>query len=126
MKGVVIAAIIAAAVAAGSIAYTRHMNNVSEELGDINSSVMECLENEDYKKALEEIERLTDYLDDRRATLAATGNHEELDKIEMNISQMLGYAEGGHKTDAISHCKVLSFLFEHLPKNYEMKLENIL
>ena len=58
--------------------------------------------------------------------LAATGNHEDFDKIEMNISEVEGYINGGEQTDAVSHCRVLGFLFEHLPKNYKFKLENIL
>ena len=48
------------------------------------------------------------------------------DKIEMNISEVEGYINGGEQTDAVSHCRVLGFLFEHLPKNYKFKLENIL
>ena len=44
----------------------------------------------------------------------------------MNISEVEGYINGGEQTDAISHCRVLGFLFEHLPKNYKFKLENIL
>lgn len=126
MKGVIISLCLAVAVVAGSIAYTKHMDTVSKELGEINNEVMTLLENDDFDGALGAIEKLTSYLDKKRTILAATGNHEEFDKIEMNISEMTGYTEGGHKTDALSNCKVLSFLFEHLPKNYEMKLENIL
>ena len=50
----------------------------------------------------------------------------DFDKIEMNISEVEGYINGGEQTDAVSHCRVLGFLFEHLPKNYKFKLENIL
>lgn len=126
MKGVIISICIAAAIVAGSIAYTSHMGKVSEELGAINDRVMEYLEKQDYESAAGEIKKLSDYLDRKRTVLEATGNHEELDKMEMNISEMLGYTEGEQQTDALSCCKVLSFLFEHLPKNYEVKLENIL
>ncbi len=66
------------------------------------------------------------YLDENSTVLAATGNHEDFDKIEMNISEVEGYINGGEQTDAVSHCRVLGFLFEHLPKNYKFKLENIL
>ena len=36
------------------------------------------------------------------------------------------YVNGAHRTDAISKCRVLGFLFEHMPKNEYVKLENIL
>ena len=53
-------------------------------------------------------------------------NKQNFDKIEMNISEVEGYINGEEQTDAVSHCRVLGFLFEHLPKNYKFKLENIL
>ena len=80
-----------------------------------------------YESAGDEIEKLvTEFLTKNRTVLAATGNHEDFDKIEMNISEVEGYINGGEQTDAVSHCRVLGFLFEHLPKNYKFKLENIL
>ena len=126
MKGVIVSLFIAAAIVAGSAAYTSHTKKVSRELGEINAGVMESLEKCDYDGAAEKIEKLSGYLEEKRMVLSATGNHEELDKIEINISEMSGYTDGKQQIDAIAHCKVLDFLFEHLPKNYELKLGNIL
>ena len=96
MKGVIASAVIAVVIVAGSVAYTNHIDKVSRDLGEINDRVMAFLYDEDF------------------------------DKIEMNISEVEGYINGGEQTDAVSHCRVLGFLFEHLPKNYKFKLENIL
>lgn len=126
MKEVWISLCIAAVMIGGSVCYTNHMDKVSHELGTINKQVMENLENEKYDTAYAKAEELAKYLDDKRAILAATGNHEELDKIEMNISEMTGYIYGERKIDAISKCNVLDFLFSHLPVNYKLKIENIL
>ncbi len=126
MKGVIISGVIAILILIGSIAYTNHIENVSEELSDINKVIIEALTAENYSKASSSAKELNDYLDSHRAILEATGNHEEIDKIEMNISELVEYIDGGEKTDALSNCRVLDFLFDHLPKNYEMKLENIL
>ncbi|MCC8160366.1 MAG: DUF4363 family protein [Oscillospiraceae bacterium] len=126
MKGVIISICIAAVIVAGSIAYTSHIENVSDELGEISRQITERLESEDYVGAAEKAAQLDEYLSKERTVLAMTGNHEELDKIEMNISEMTEYIDGGQRTDALSRCKVLNFLFEHLPKNYEMRWENIL
>ena len=116
MKGVIASAVIAAVIVAGRVAYTNHIDKVSRELGEINDRVMAFLYDGDYESAG----------DENRTVLAATGNHEDFDKIEMNISEVEGYINGGEQTDAVSHCRVLGFLFEHLPKNYKFKLENIL
>ena len=119
MKGVIASAVIAVVIVAGSVAYTNHIDKVSRELGAF-------LYDGDYESAGDEIEKLVQYLDENSTVLAATGNHEDFDKIEMNISEVEGYINGGEQTDAVSHCRVLGFLFEHLPKNYKFKLENIL
>lgn len=126
MKSVVISVIIAAIVIAGSIVYTSNLERVSKELSEINGRISECLEEEDYSGADAEIEHLKAYLNSRRAVLDATGNHEEIDKIEMNLYELSEYSKGEKKTDALSRCRVLDFLFEHLPLNYKLKPENIL
>lgn len=126
MKSVVVSVIIAVIVVAGSLFYTRSLEKVSEELIEINKQVSERIEAEDYSGANSEIERLSAYLDSRRAVLDAIGNHEEMDNIEMNLSELEEYTKGEKKTDALSRCRVLNFLFEHLPLNYKLKLENIL
>lgn len=126
MKGVVISACIAVIIITGSIAYTNHIENVSNDIGGINDKIMYYLEEENYEEAKRETYNLSQYLGSKRTILAAIGNHEELDKIDMNISEMSGYIDGKKKADALSCCRVLDFLFDHLPNNYEMKLENIL
>lgn len=126
MKGVIISAVIAALIVAGSIAYTNHIECVSNELGEINETIVDALTAENYTEASASVDKLNEYLETHHAILAATGNHEEIDKIEMNISELTEYIEGEAKTDALSNCRVLDFLFEHLPKNYEMKWENVL
>ncbi len=126
MKSVVISVIIAAVMVAGSLFYTSSLERVSCELNDINTRVSKLLDEDDFSAADSEIEHMKSYLDSRRAVLDATGNHEEIDKIEMNISELSEYTKGEKKTDALSRCRVLSFLFEHLPLNYKLKFENIL
>ena len=126
MKSFVISVIIAAVMVAGSLFYTSSLERVSGELNDINTRVSKLLDEDDFLGADSEIEHMKSYLDSRRAVLDATGNHEEIDKIEMNISELSEYTKGEKKTDALSRCRVLSFLFEHLPLNYKLKFENIL
>ena len=110
MKGVIASAVIAVVIVAGSVAYTNHIDKVSRDLGEINDRVMAFLYDGDYESAGDEIEKLVQYLDENRTVLAATGNHEDFDKIEMNISEVEGYINGGEQTDAVSHCRVLGFL----------------
>lgn len=126
MKGVIISLCIAVVLVTGSIIYTNHIDNVSKELAQMNSRVAAALEDGDFGKARAETEKMEEYMEKKNTALAATGNHQELDNIEMNLSELSGYVDGGKQTDALARCNVLGFLFEHLPKNYKLKLENIL
>lgn len=126
MKGVIISLCIAAAIVTGSLIYTKHIDNVSERLSQMNITVRESLDREDFVSASAATKNIEDYLERQRTLLAATANHEELEQIEINIAEMRGYIGGEMKADAISRSNTLGFLFEHMPKNYKMHLENIL
>lgn len=126
MKGLITAICLAAAIAAGSFWYMHEVSEISDNLLQMDKTITDSLNTEQYNDAVEEIRRLDDYIDKKRTLLSATGNHEQLDKIEMNIKELSGYAEGGGKNDAISLCRVLSVMFEQLPRDYKITLENIL
>ena len=126
MRGVISALVIAAAIVAGSFIYTNRMNKISDELTDINNSIAEKIESEDYDGAAEDIKRLRGSVDSRRVFLTATGNHVRLDEIELGVSELEGYANERQKPDAYSKCRSLGVLIEKLPRDYKICLENIL
>lgn len=126
MKSVIISAILIAIVIWGSAAYTGTLEKVSSELIEINSQISSKLSNDDFNGAMQDIERLEEYIDSKNTFLSAMNNHAELDNIEMNLAELKRYTEGGAHTDAMSKSSVLDFLFAHLPKNYKLRLENIL
>lgn len=126
MRGVVVSSVIAVVILMGGIAYTGLIENVSRELTKINDDLFKFIENEDYLSAGKKADELTECLDKSRTLFDTTGNHEEFDKIEMNIVKLEGYIACGEKIDAVSHCLTVDFLLRHLPKNYRFTLENIL
>ena len=65
----------------------------------------------EYESAGDEIEKLVQYLDENRTVLAATGNHEDFDKIEMNISEVEGVCVTGGEQNrrSFSHCRAAWF-----------------
>ena len=123
MKSFITSLVIAAFIVAGSIAYGMHIDKVSSELVSINTRLIDTLEAEDFDGAEEVVNEVQSYFDKKRAMLGATDNHEVLDKIEINIQELCSYVEGRQKTDAISRCRVLGYLYDHLPKNYKLKFE---
>lgn len=126
MKSMIAVLVMTAVLAAGGIWYMNKLNDVAEDLSGINDEVREEIENRRYKSASQKIDELYGYLDDEERYFEAFSDHEELDKIRMTLSELEEYTDAGAGTEALAKTNVLEFLFEHLPKNYRLRLENIL
>ena len=126
MKSFVIAAVLAFFVVVGSMVYTFAIDSVSQSMADINGKVLSSLENSDFAEAHRGIDELKNYIKKKSTLMEAMGNHEDLDEIRITVFELEKYTEGKSKTDALSKCAVLGFLFEHLPESYHVKSKNIL
>lgn len=126
MRSFIISLVIAAVIIGTSLMYSSHLDKVSDYMVEQNQKISEYVEEEQFEKAAEEAGHLEEYIDKQKFTLAATINHESLDKIEMHMAQMKKYVESEQKADSLANCEVLDMLFGHLPKNYRLKLENVL
>ena len=126
MKAFVTSIVIAVIIVAGSAMYTHELETISDELVAINDVITENIENGQYDEANGKISELDRYLEEKREMLATTGNHQELDTIQINLSELKRFSQGEMQTDALSRCQVLDFLFHHLPQDYRLKIENIL
>ena len=126
MRGVIAALIVAAAIVTGSYVYTNKMNKISGGLEEINNSVAEKVRNEDYGTAMESIEELRRAVDESRTFLTATCNHTRVDEIEKGVSELMGFASEGQKSEAYARCRSLGVLIGNLPRDYRISLENIL
>lgn len=125
MKSFITALVLAAVLAAASVFHIMHLERISSELLRLNSEITAALEAEDYDRARRAIDTMSERLERSEPFFAVMGNHEEIDNIEMTLSELRSYAEGGHKYDAVAKTYTLEFLFEHLPKNSRLRLENI-
>lgn len=126
MKSFILVITIAAAIVASSLLYSGHMEKISAELLEKNQKVIECIEVEDYPNAAALAAELEDYIEAKRPFLAATIDHSKLDNIDTYVSQMKKYVQTGQKADSLSNCEVLQILMSRLPRDYMLRLENIL
>ena len=126
MKSFIISLAIAALLLCGSFFYMMRLENISDELHEINAEITEALKNEDYKLAQDKIPELERAISDYELFCAALENHEHIDTMESTIAELKIYTEGHHQSDALAKSNVLEFLFNHLPKNSRLRLENIL
>lgn len=126
MKSFVASLVLALMIILGSIGYTIYLDNLSEEMCLYNDEIKEFLMNDRYDEAENAARLLSEFIDDKKIALASTMDHNNLDNIERNIAELIAYTGGEQRFDALAKCEVLKIMFEHLPKNYSFKLENIL
>ncbi len=126
MRSVIVALVIIAISVGGSVIYTNHLENTANEMLLKNNIITINILNENYNDAEIEIKSLQKFVKEKRAVLDAVGNHQELDDIEGELAQLLAFTHEDDKKQALSKCYMLDFLIESLPRNFKLKLENIL
>ncbi len=126
MKSFLVSLLIGAIVVAGSVFYTSRIEKVSGVLVKSNRDIINYLKEEDYKKAAEVTRNMAEYVDKEKLSLAIIMDHTDLDKIEMGLAELEGYVVGEVQTDALAKCSMIDVMLRHMPKNYKLKLENIL
>lgn len=126
MKSLIISLSLAVVVVVFSVGYTFKIDTVANELRELNNEIAISLKDENYESALEKADKLSGCIEDKKTLMEAIGNHEEIKSIEMNIAEMKEYIRGSARSDALSKCALLDFLFGYLPEGYHLKAENIL
>lgn len=126
MKSFAASLMLAAVIILASIGYTIYLDNVCEEMTILNERIEESVISEDFDKASDALDGLSEFMDSKKLALAATIDHTVIDNIERNMAELDAYISECQRYDAAAKCSVLKTLFKHLPKNYGLKLENIL
>ena len=126
MKSVVVALLILAVIVGGSVVYTNNLDKVSKNLVLKNDKLYTLISEEKFDEASKLLSELDDEIDEKRILLASVIDHTELDKIVLNIAQAKAYVSEHKKDDSLSYVSGLDSMFSHIPKNYHVKIENIL
>ena len=126
MKSFITSLVIAAILITGGIIYTTQLSKKSNNLMQIIDDIEICINNDDFKTAAEHIEKLSNEISHFEPFLLATGDHAEIDNIEINLSELKSLTEGELKSQALAKVYVIKFLFKHLPQNTFLSFENIL
>ena len=126
MKSVIVAIFIAGVIVFSGIYSTKKLEDVSVYLIDICEKTNEIIEKGNFSEAEKYIDDIEKCIEENYIMFASSIDHNEIDKIDVNIDQMKIYIKEEQKADALSYGSVLIGLFEHLPKDHRLKLENIL
>lgn len=117
---------IAALLIGGGLGFNMAIDNTADILKAECSEISQCIESGDDNGAKENAEKIFKAMDEKKIVLASIINHENIDEIELCISELSGYLESGMSKEAYVRCKKLEHLLEHLPVNYRINLQNIL
>ena len=126
MKSVVVALLILAVIIGGSIIFTNELDDVSQNLATKNDKLYDLICKEDFEQASDLLSELDDDINKKKLLLASVIDHTEIDKMVLNIAQAKAYVGERKKEDSLSFVNALSSMFSHIPKNYHVKIENIL
>lgn len=108
------------------IAFNNCLNDVSENLIENAEKISGFIEDGKFDQAGDGAEKLSRYIDEKKPLLSSILDHGNIDEIEKEISGLLAYSEQTDKINAAASVKKLKHMFEHLPENYVLELQNIL
>ncbi|MBR4723560.1 MAG: DUF4363 family protein [Clostridia bacterium] len=126
MKSFIGAMLIFAILLVSGFAFNSCLNSTSDRLLRSCENISGKVKTEDFEAAYKSAEELSKYIDGKKPLISSILDHGSIDDIETEISELLGYTENKDKINSIVSLKKLAHMFEHLPENYSVKLQNIL
>lgn len=104
---------------------TQAVEEMANSLNSIRTEIFEGKENIDINKIENEIDDINSEWEIRHEKLAYYIEHDELEKVETNLTGLKGEIEAGEYGDAISEIDQSIFLLEHIEDKYAFNLQNI-
>ena len=81
--------------------------------------------NNNEENILDEIEKIYDKWEERHGKLAYFIEHDEVEKVETNLTNIRSFIEENELTMAISSVDETKFILEHIKEKNALELENI-
>ncbi len=126
MKSFWAALVIAVLLIGGGVLFNMNIDHVTEEMSEKEEKITALIEKESFDGAKKEIDDLKKYIDDKMIVLASVVDHKNIDEIELCVAEIEGYTKEKVRSEALTKCKKLEHLINHLPINYSVTLQNIL
>ena len=101
------------------------VKNISEQLTQLRQNLINKNDKIDEEKAKSEMENVEKEWENRHDKLAYFIEHDELEKVETNITALKSYIETKKYEESISELDKAEFLLKHIQDKYAFNLENI-
>ena len=104
---------------------TQAIEEMTNILNNVRQEIFESKENIDVNKIEEEIENINTQWENKHEKLAYYIEHDELEKVETNLTGLKGEIEAKEYGDVMSRLDQSIFLLEHIEDKYAFNLQNV-
>lgn len=128
-KEIVVCIFIIALIIVGNVVtqnYTvESVESLADQLSDLKSDIFKEEENIERDSIKDKIKQIEDNWESRHDKLAYYIEHDELEKVETNLTSLRSFIEANENSEAVSELDKSVFVLKHIEDKYAFNLQNI-
>ncbi len=128
-KEIVVCIFIIALIIVGNVVtqnYTvESVESLADQLSDLKSDIFKEEENIERDSIKDKIKQIEDNWESRHDKLAYYIEHDELEKVETNLTSLRSFIEAKENSEAVSELDKSIFVLKHIEDKYAFNLQNI-
>ncbi len=101
------------------------VESLADQLSDLKSDIFKEEENIERDSIKDKIKQIEDNWESRYDKLAYYIEHDELEKVETNLTSLRSFIEANENSEAVSELDKSVFVLKHIEDKYAFNLQNI-
>lgn len=101
------------------------VESLADQLSDLKSDIFKEEENIERDSIKDKIKQIEDNWESRHDKLAYYIEHDELEKVETNLTSLGSFIEANENSEAVSELDKSIFVLKHIEDKYAFNLQNI-
>lgn len=101
------------------------VESLADQLSDLKSDIFKEEENIERDSIKDKIKQIEDNWESRHDKLAYYIEHDELEKVETNLTSLGSFIEANENSKAVSELDKTIFVLKHIEDKYAFNLQNI-
>lgn len=103
----------------------KSVESLADQLSDLKSDIFKEEENIERDSIKDKIKQIEDNWESRYDKLAYYIEHDELEKVETNLTSLRSFIEANENSEAVSELDKSVFVLKHIEDKYAFNLQNI-
>ncbi len=103
----------------------KSVESLADQLSDLKSDIFKEEENIERDSIKDKIRQIEDNWESRHDKLAYYIEHDELEKVETNLTSLRSFIEANENSEAVSELDKSVFVLKHIEDKYAFNLQNI-